>query len=95
MVLQGFLLDHLHSLFNHLPDMKKFNAGELLLLMLGFCVTATILTGIVGIVIKGSANPSEATTAVRTALIDLLKYIAGGLLTIAAQMLTKKKEDER
>jgi len=73
--------------------MKKFNAGEWVLLMLAFSVAATILTGILGIVIKGSANPTEGATAVRTALIDLLKYIGGGVLTIVAQMLTKKKED--
>ena len=74
--------------------MKKFNAGEWVLLMLAFSVSATILVGITGIVLKGAANPSEGATAVRIALTDLLKYIVGGLLGILALTMSKKKEDD-
>ena len=59
--------------------MKKFNAGEWVLLMLAFSVAAAILMGVGGIVFKGAANPSEGSVAVRNALIDLLKFITGGI----------------
>jgi len=75
--------------------MKKFNAGEWVLLMLAFSVSLTIFTGILGVVLKGSVTPSEGATAVRTALIDLLKYIVAGLLSVLALILSKKKDDEK
>ena len=74
--------------------MKKFNAGEWVIMMLGFSVALTLIIGILGLVFKGSVNPIEGSVAIRNALIDLLKYIAGGLLGIVALLLSKKKEDD-
>ena len=72
--------------------MKKFSAGELVVLMFAFCVGATIVIGVLGIVFKGSATPTDASVAVRTALIDLLKVIVGGVLGIVATLLSTKKD---
>ena len=54
-------------------------SGEWILLMLSFCVTASILITIVGIVFKGKETNEQSLT-VRTALIDLLKVIAGAVI---------------
>ncbi len=70
--------------------MKKFNAGEWVLLMLAFSVSGAILMGIGGIVFKGSANPTEGSVAVRNALIDLLKVIVGGILGAIATVKSMK-----
>ena len=59
--------------------MKKFNAGEWVLLMLAFSVAVSILIGVGGIIFKGSVNPNEGSVAVRNALLDLLKFIVGGI----------------
>ena len=59
--------------------MKKFNAAEWVILMLAFSVSMAILMGIGGIVFKGSVNPNEGSVAVRNALLDLLKFIVGGI----------------
>ena len=59
--------------------MKKFNAGEWVILMLAFSVAGAILMGIGGIIFRGSQNPTEGSVAVRNALIDLLKVIVGGI----------------
>ncbi len=74
--------------------MKKFNAGEWVILMLAFSVGATILIGVLGIVFKGSVDPSDGATAVRTALIDLLKFICGGIFGIVATLLSLKKDKD-
>ncbi len=59
--------------------MKKFNAAEWVILMLAFSVSMAILMGIGGIVFKGAVNPNEGSVAVRNALLDLLKFIVGGI----------------
>ena len=71
--------------------MKKFNAGEWVLLMLAFSVSAAIVFSVVGIVFKGSSSPTESAVVIRTALIDLLKVITGGVLSAIA--LTKTNKD--
>jgi len=54
-------------------------SGEWILLMLAFCVTASILITIVGIILKGKETNEQSLT-VRTAIIDLLKVIAGAVI---------------
>ena len=54
-------------------------SGDYILLMLAFCVTASILITIVGIILKGKETNEQSLT-VRTALIDLLKVIAGAVI---------------
>jgi hypothetical protein len=71
--------------------MKKFNAGEWVLLMFAFSVSAAIVFSVVGIVFKGSSSPTESAVVIRTALIDLLKVITGGVLSAIA--LTKTNKD--
>jgi len=62
--------------------------------MFAFCVGATILIGVLGIVFKGSASPTEASAAIRNALIDLLKFICGGVFGIVATLLSTKKDKD-
>ena len=57
----------------------KFNSGDWVLIMLAFCVTFSILITIAGIVFKGK-EANENSMVVRTALIDLLKVIVGGVI---------------
>ena len=54
-------------------------SGDWVLIMLAFCVTASILITIVGIVFKGK-DANESNSAIRIALIDLLKVIVGGVI---------------
>ena len=54
-------------------------SGDYILLMLAFCVTASILITILGIVFKGKETNEQSLT-VRTAIIDLLKVIAGAVI---------------
>ncbi len=76
--------------------MKKFNAGEWILLMLAFSVSGAILMGVAGIIFKGTSNPTEGAVAVRNALIDLLKVIIGGIFgAIATLKSIKNDKDER
>jgi len=72
--------------------MKKFNAGEWVILMFAFCIGATILIGTLGIVFKGSATPTDASVAIRTALIDLLKFICGGIFGTVTTLFSIKKD---
>ncbi len=72
--------------------MKKFNAGEWVLLMLAFSVSGAILMGIGGIIFKGAVNPTEGSVAVRTALLDLLKVIVGGIFGAVATLKSMKNE---
>jgi len=66
--------------------MKKFNAGEWVLLMLSFSVAVAILIGVGGIIFRGSANPTEGSVAVRNALLDLMKVIVGGIFGAIATL---------
>ena len=66
--------------------MKKFNAGEWVLLMLAFSVAVAILIGVGGIIFRGSANPTEGSVAVRNALLDLMKVIVGGIFGAIATL---------
>ncbi len=59
--------------------MKQFNALEWILLMLAFSVCLVLIISVSGIVFKGNANPTEGAVAIRTAMIDLLKIIVGGI----------------
>ncbi len=59
--------------------MKQFNALEWILLMLAFSVCLVLIISVSGIVFKGNATPTEGAVAVRTAMIDLLKIIVGGI----------------
>ena len=70
--------------------MKRFNAGEWVLLMLGFSVAAAIVISVSGIVFKGG-TPTDAAVQVRTALIDLLKVIVGGVLGSIATLKSTDK----
>lgn len=60
--------------------MKNFNSGDWVLMMLAFSVMAAILMAVFGIVFKSKTEPTESAMVVRTALIDLLKVIVGGVL---------------
>jgi hypothetical protein len=75
--------------------MKKFNAGEWVLLMLAFSVAVSILIGVGGIIFKGSANPTEGAVAVRTALLDLLKVIVGGIFGAIATLKSMKDDNSK
>lgn len=72
--------------------MKKFNSGEWVLLMLAFSVSIVIIIAVAGIVFKGNATPNEGATAIRTALIDLLKVIVGGIFGAIAVIKTNKND---
>ena len=72
--------------------MKKFNAGEWVLLMLAFSVAAAILIGVGGIIFRGSANPTEGSVAVRNALLDLMKVIVGGIFGAIATLKSIKND---
>jgi len=54
-------------------------SGDWVLIMLAFCVTASILITVAGIVFKGK-EANEHSVVIRTALIDLLKVIVGGVI---------------
>ena len=54
-------------------------SGDWVLIMLAFCVSASILITVIGIVLKGK-DATESSMVIRTALIDLLKVIAGGVI---------------
>jgi len=54
-------------------------SGDWVLIMLAFCVTFSILITVIGIVVKGK-EANESSMVVRTALIDLLKVIVGGVI---------------
>ena len=54
-------------------------SGDWVLIMLAFCVTASILITVLGIVFKGKES-NEHSVVIRTALIDLLKVIVGGVI---------------
>ncbi len=60
--------------------MKKFTSTEIILFMFAACVCLAVLVGVLGIVIKGDANPSASAVEVRTALIRLLDIMVGGVL---------------
>ena len=48
--------------------------------MLAFSVCAVLIISVSGIVFKGSSTPpNEGAVAIRTAMIDLLKIIVGGI----------------
>jgi len=61
-------------------------SGDWVLIMLAFCVSASILITVIGIVVKGK-EANESSMVVRTALIDLLKVIVGGVLGSIASHL--------
>ncbi len=61
-------------------------SGDWVLIMLAFCVSASILITVIGIVVKGK-EANESSVIVRTALIDLLKVIVGGVLGSIASHL--------
>ena len=72
--------------------MKRFNAGEWVLLMLAFSIAAAILIGVGGIIFRGSANPTEGSVAVRNALLDLMKVIVGGIFGAIATLKSIKND---
>lgn len=59
--------------------MKQFNALEWVVLMLAFSVCAVLIISVSGIVFKSSGVPNDGAIAIRTAMIDLLKIIVGGI----------------
>ncbi len=59
--------------------MKNFNAFEWVILMLTFSVSIVIVISVLGIVFKGSTAPNPGAVEIRSALIDLLKVIVGGI----------------
>jgi len=72
--------------------MKKFNSAELILLMFAFSVCLVIIISVGGIVLKGSSNPTDGAVAIRTALLDLLKIITGGVLGAVAASKSIKED---
>lgn len=54
-------------------------SGDWVLIMLAACVSLSILITVLGIVIKGK-DANESNIVIRTALIDLLKVISGGVI---------------
>jgi len=54
-------------------------SGDWVLIMLAFCVTASILITVIGVIFKGK-EANEHSVVIRTALIDLLKVIVGGVI---------------
>jgi hypothetical protein len=54
-------------------------SGDWVLIMLAFCVTASILITVIGVIFKGK-EANEHSVIIRTAVIDLLKIIAGGVI---------------
>lgn len=75
---------------NAYNEMKRFTASELILLMLAGSVCVVLVLSVAGIVFKGSAVPNEGSIAIRSALIDLLKVIVGGVIGSA---VTSSKKD--
>lgn len=73
--------------------MKKFNAGELILLMMAGSVCLVILISVVGIVFKGTSSPNEGAVQTRAAILDLLKIIAGGVLGAVAAAKSIKDDN--
>jgi len=59
--------------------MKQFNALEWILLMLSFSVCLVLIISVSGIVFKTSGVPNDGAIAIRSAMIDLLKIIVGGI----------------
>jgi len=72
--------------------MKKFNAGELVLLMMAGSVCLVILISVSGIVFKGNSSPNEGAIQIRVAILDLLKIIAGGVLGAVATFKSIKDD---
>ena len=73
--------------------MKKFNAGELVLLMMAGSVCLVILISVSGIVFKGNSSPNEGAIQIRVAILDLLKIIAGGVLGAVATFKSIKDDN--
>jgi len=71
--------------------MEKPSIGQIILLIFAGSVCIVLVTSILGIVFRGSENPSEASVAIRTALIDLLKVITGGVLGAIATSKNNNK----
>jgi len=60
--------------------MENPSVGEMIKLIFTGSVCIVIIISVLGIVFKGDKTPSEGSVAIRTALIDLLKVITGGVL---------------
>ena len=73
--------------------MKKFTAQEIILFMITACVCLTVLVGVLGIVIKGSSDPSQAAVETRVALIRLLDIMIGGVL--GSMVTIKANKDDK
>jgi len=56
--------------------------GDIILLMLSACVTASILITIIGIVLKGKET-NEHNITLRSQIVDLIKVIAGAVIGAA------------
>lgn len=72
--------------------MKRFNAIEIVMLILTLCVSLTIVLGLVGMMIGGKTNAENE--PLRAALISLLQYISGGIFGAIAVLTTNKKQQE-
>lgn len=73
--------------------MKKFNAGEWVLLMFAGSVCLVIIISVLGIVFKGNSSPNEGAVQTRAAILDLLKIIAGGVLGAVSAFKTMKDDN--
>lgn len=70
--------------------MKRFNAAELVILILTCCIAFVLVMYVVGVIIYG---PERASVEVRTALIDLMKFIIGGIFGGMAAMKVNKNPE--
>ena len=73
--------------------MKNFKITDWILFLFACSISLVIVISVIGIVFKGTTPPNEGAVQIRAALIDLLKYIVGGIfgsMGTAAIMKTDK-----
>jgi len=75
--------------------MKKFNAGEWVMIMLGASIALSIVMGVAGLIFKGSTAPNEGSVAIRTALIEVIKNIGIGLISLMAYKKSIKDDENK
>jgi len=68
--------------------MKKFNSQELILMAFTFAICVLLITIGGGMIVGGKTTADN--TAIRSAFIDLIQYITGGIF---GAMVAKKTND--
>jgi hypothetical protein len=73
--------------------MRKYNIGEIVLLIMALTVAFFVCSTIIGIIITG-AQTTQINSVIREKLLDLIDTIAGAVIGVVATLFGQNKNDK-